>query len=357
MKKFLSKQKNGNWYLYYEDENGKRCKVTTKTKKKGEANQFLVEFGKTFFKDFNFTLEECIEKYIKFKKHLLAKHTIIDITSTLKEFQKLLDNKKIREITQEDINDYIIFISKKNIKSAVLVKITKVQTFFKFCVFSKYIVNNFYFEKPKATQKEKEFLTVQEFNKIIVNCKNKDLEDVLTVGFFTGLRISEIISLTWSNINFTIKRIILNNENFTTKNKKTRRISITNVVYYILKRRYNFKNNDFVFTHRNKKWDVGGLQVLTRKFFDKMVIDKKITYHNLRHSYASNLLLAGVSPAYIAKLLGHSDLSTMLSYSHVVDDLKDVADVFNSYCDSFNNNQETTKVEKTIIENLDISKN
>jgi len=202
---FLNKRDNGYWQIIYYNEKGKRTAVSTKTKNFNMASVKFNEFKKDYLlcgKDL--FLNEVIEKFLNYRESNSSRSTLIHFKSTLNEFSVFLSNKRIKKIIQEDINNYSIFLFKKkeNEPSAINVKMSRVKIFFDFVLKYKYINETFDFAKIRVTEKEREFLTFEEFKKLLQYCKNKDMQDIVVIAFLTGLRISEVVNLTWDNIDF-----------------------------------------------------------------------------------------------------------------------------------------------------------
>ncbi|MHB8579913.1 MAG: tyrosine-type recombinase/integrase [Ignavibacteriaceae bacterium] len=190
--------------------------------------------------------------------------------------------------------------------------------------------------------------------------ENDVVRDVAVIGFYTGMRLNEIVNLKWKNVDLNNKIITVGDEEFTTKGKEQRFIPICDEAMEVLKRRsgiMEFWNNG-----RGKKEKASGNPIcqadgeatpeggparilpmmqretlfgyvfckskgvkFTGDYFSKRFksacikagIDKSIHFHSLRHSFASNLVQKGVSLYKIKELLGHSSITTTEIYSHL----------------------------------------
>jgi len=324
---FKSKQKNGYWYIIYFDKNGKRRKKTTKTKNCNVADMILTKFKKDYFTECkDLSLGEVISKFLEFKKNYYTDRTYKDHACIYKEFLNFNNNKKIKKITQEDINNYTVFLFKKaNSPVTINMKLSLIKILFDFSLDNKYTNEIFKFTKTKTIiKKEKEFLTFNDFEKLLKCCTCKDLSDVITVTYLTGMRLQEAINLEWDNINFSDKYILLDNQKFITKTKINRTLPLTNIAYSILSRRYDTKENNLVFTYKGKKWWITTLQKHFKILTNNVFTNRNISFHNLRHSYATNLVLSSVPIAKVAKLLGHASINSTMTYTHIdYNDLKD----------------------------------
>ena len=202
-------------------------------------------------------------------------------------------------------------------------------------------------ESPKIENKLPEVLTEDEIKRLIssVNLdsefgqRNKTIIEVL---YGTGIRVSELVELKLSNIFF--KENILK---VTGKGNKERfvplgRIALIEIKKYLNDRdklKINSKFSDILFLNRY------GRQ-LTRSMIFKVIndssknaeIDKKISPHTLRHSYATHLLKNGADLRTIQLILGHESITTTEIYTHL--DTFHLEDVLKKYHPRENKNQD-----------------
>jgi len=202
-------------------------------------------------------------------------------------------------------------------------------------------------ESPKIENKLPEVLTEDEIKRLIssVNLdsefgqRNKTIIEVL---YGTGIRVSELIELKLSNIFF--KENILK---VTGKGDKERfvplgKIALVEIKKYLNDRdklKINSKFSDILFLNRY------GRQ-LTRSMIFKVIndssknaeIDKKISPHTLRHSYATHLLKNGADLRTIQLILGHESITTTEIYTHL--DTFHLEDVLKKYHPRENKNQD-----------------
>ena len=314
---FLSRQKSGVWSIIYFNESGKRTKKTTKTKNEKEAKSVLEKFKKEYLNsDFNMTFENLVKNFLDVRSNSYSRNNIENYKSTVKEFNMFIKNKIINTLTQRDINNYFIYLNKKDKPSSVNIKMIRLSVLFRFALDSEFINKSFVFERIKVHQKEKEFLSFQEYNKILQNCKNIDLQDIIDITVNTGLRISEATSLQWEDVDFD-NRILIIGRSFITKTKKIRDVPLNDSSYNILLKRFYIKTNDFIFTHKGERWSNSTLQIAFKKLVKNLIPYKSLSFHNLRHSFASNMIKAGCDVIEVAKLLGHENVASTMVYTHI----------------------------------------
>ena len=169
------------------------------------------------------------------------------------------------------------------------------------------------------TDKEQEAL-INIFNTRYFNSvKNKTL---VILDLNTGLRLSELIDLRWKDINLTTGQLKV----VQGKGNKDRMLWIDDDTIEVLKD-WRIKQSDklgeceYVFNTASKKQlDSRGIRRMIEEYSIKAGITKHVTPHTLRHSYATDLLRATNNIIKVQKALGHSDISTTMIYTHIVDD-------------------------------------
>ena len=156
------------------------------------------------------------------------------------------------------------------------------------------------------------------------------MRDITITAFYTGMRLNELMKLTWRNVDLTTRIITVGDEDFTTKGRNQRYIPICEEVLAILSKRlpkvhkvHNEKS--YVFCKPNGFPFTGDfISKMFKRTCKAAGIDKAIHFHSLRHSFASNLAQRGISLYTIKELLGHSSISTTEIYSHLnMDSLKE----------------------------------
>ncbi|MBM7869225.1 integrase/recombinase XerD [Clostridium pascui] len=178
-----------------------------------------------------------------------------------------------------------------------------------------------------SNKKIPEFLTEQEQQQLI-NVFNvryfNSLRNRTMIKLFlsTGLRLSEMIDLQWNHINLMTGQLKV----VEGKGSKDRILWISDEMIEELrlwkeKQVEKLGKCEFVFTNRDKgQLKDRDVREMVANYADKAGITKKISPHVLRHTYATDLLRATKNIRLVQKALGHSDLSTTMIYTHIVDD-------------------------------------
>jgi len=325
---FLSKR-NGIWYLFYSNSNGKRKSISTRTRKKSEAIKFLTRFSDEIKKRDNSSvipikLQDFINLYLRDSDRIHTYKTAKDFERELNMLLQEVGNFYLSEITPKLLSEYV---RKRGQKSIYVHSkcLRYLKAIFNWAVQQQYLTENPCKNiKPiKIPEKQPLFLSKSDFQSLLNATDNKDLKDIVIFAVNTGLRKGEIISLQWSQINFQGRYVILDNENHTTKSKKVRTIPLNMTAFEVLNKRKNL-NHKFVFSLNGDAINPDFVCKQFKKCVIKAGLNSKLKFHSTRHTFASWLVQRGVSIYEVSKLLGHSDIKTTEIYSHLrADDLID----------------------------------
>ena len=273
-------------------------------------------------------------KYLQYQKNY-SLHTITSYEEDIKEFLEYIKSENINmfKITYDDIRFYLMHLSKKkDINSTISRKISALRSFYKYLQNNNKIDNNPFtlINLPKKDKKLPRFFFYNELEELFNTPKlNTPLGQrdrlILEMLYATGVRVSELVSIRISDISdHTIK--ILG------KGNKERIVRFGDYCDEILKMYLNdghYKLNadsDYLFLNNNgEQLTDRGVRYLLDKIISKTTIEKKISPHMLRHSFATHLLNEGCDILTVQELLGHESLSATAIYTHVTNDrLKDV---------------------------------
>lgn len=321
----LTKVKTGYYYIFYKAENGKPNKASTHTKNKREALIFLSKFQETLEqkKNKNYRggqlLTEVIRDYLRNVCTYYTNKTYLDYKTTFKYFQSYLK----REICLNDIDTNLIqeyLSNRKNITSIYAYRkdYINLKAFFNYAISKDYIKEN-PLKKIKSIripQKFPKYFTDQEIKSFIEVIDDKDFMDIILFALHTGIRQGEIINLKWKQIDFEMNNLIVTStENFVTKNKRARIIPLNKEALRIIENRN--RDTEFVFTYKNEKIKADYLQMRFKKWIITSAVNSKLSFHSLRHTFASNLVSKGISIYHVSKLLGHSSVETTQIYANL----------------------------------------
>ncbi len=272
-------------------------------------------------------LSEGIEK---FKGHLelldYSPSTIERYVRDLTTFKSWLEKLQNGQVYVEDITDVIIEEFITGLKNKNYAPTSRSRYFYTFRSFYKFafkkgIVDkniSLLLEQGRLPVKEREYLTQEEVEALVKAIDHRLVALVVKFLAFTGLRISECLSLRVVDINFETNIIKV----IEGKGRKDRSIPIHEellplLIDYINNWRDAYGSDYFFATTRTGGLSNNYVNAVIRKAAGKLGWNRKISCHLLRHSFASNLVKKKVGLVEIQKLLGHSSLSTTSVYTHV----------------------------------------
>lgn len=198
-------------------------------------------------------------------------------------------------------------------------------------------------ELASVKRKQVTFLNRDELNKLFNQPKTNNIiglrdKSILELLFSSGLRVSELISLNKDSINFEKKEFVIRG-----KGQKDRPVFVSDeavkwIKEYLLKRQDQTKALFIQYSnHQNKPDNSGNYKRLTTRSVQRLVnkyalmagINKHVSPHVLRHSFATNLLMNGADIRSVQTMLGHSNIATTQIYTHITDaHLKEVYQKF-----------------------------
>lgn len=256
-------------------------------------------------------------------------NTVKAYESDLLSFQKFLNNKDISRVSSEDIQKYMHSFGDKTDKTLARA-LTTLRMFYDFLIRRNIIKESPMdgIASPKIGKYLPDVLSIDEVDRLLDIKPKNNFEFrnkcILELLYSTGLRISELVSLKFENINLDdslikvmgkgSKEIIVPLNDITTDYLKE---YIEKIRPEMLKK----VQTDYIFLNNHGK-------VLTRQAVFKMIkkraleanIKKNISPHTLRHSFATHMLSNGADIRFIQELLGHSDIATTEIYTHIANE-------------------------------------
>jgi len=245
----------------------------------------------------------------------ISKNSKYTLRNYLKANEDLLNfsNKTPEEI---DINEIKSFMAEKVSKmsaSSVIVFLSAIKYAF-LTILNKDVTQGI--KRPKKERKIPSVLTKDEVKRLLEVLPSKKSKLMVSLVYACGFRVSELANLKTSNLDFKEKVGYLRQA----KGKKDR---IFNIPLFLIQdlekqtKEQQTNNQEYLFSGPNGKLSDRNLQQIVRHAAKKAGINKKISPHTLRHSFATHLLENGVDIRKIQELLGHADLSTTQIYTHI----------------------------------------
>jgi len=310
---------------------------------KSEAKQWVISALKELEKNitlnidlYNVTFKEFKDTFIIDKTDSIQWNTLDVYEKAFKRF-KALEDIKVKDIKNLDVQKIINWM----LKNGCQVSTAKTYLYrLKTCLSSAVNDYNIILVNPikkitfpkENNNKEKYALNNVECANLLIKIANKSTKYYIftILGLKCGLRASEIVGLTWSCIDFKNKTILIEKQWKYDKDKKCygfgslksnnsyRSIPVSNFIITELKR---YKSS-FPIGMDNRVLKYATTDSITshlRKEFHRLGFD--ISPHNLRHTYATNLISKGLDLRTVANFMGHSMQETIKTYSHVTTDM------------------------------------
>ena len=279
-------------------------------------------------------LEEYL-KYLKYQKNY-SQETIDSYEEDLVEFLDFLgrENLELLDVKYEDVRFFLMELDKKNNKaSTVSRKLSSLRGFYKFLMNKDYMKTNPFalIKTPRKEKKLPRFFYYNEleemFNSIdISNALGQRNRLILEVLYASGVRVSELVNIKLKDINDEEVKVL-------GKGNKERITRIGDYAREILDlylsdgyKELNKKNSEYIFLNKDgDKLTTRGVRYILEQVIKNTTINKKISPHMLRHSFATHLLNEGCDILSVQELLGHESLTATAIYTHVTTDrLKEV---------------------------------
>lgn len=271
--------------------------------------------------------------YLAFEKGLTA-NTQAAYKRDLNKFLHFLGEHRQtahswNEVGKKDIISFLAWEMDGGATYATVARsLSSIKSFYKFMVMENYLTINptTDLETPKIKRKLPQVLSIEEVDKLLEQCNVMlplGLRDraMLELMYGTGLRVSELLSLQIDDINFTAGFL-----RCLGKGRKERIIPVNNSSILWVERYLGHARNTLLKGRQERSMFLNAHgRPLTRQGFFKLLsqyaeksgIQKEITPHTLRHSFATHLLENGADLRAVQEMLGHADISTTQIYTHV----------------------------------------
>ena len=162
------------------------------------------------------------------------------------------------------------------------------------------------------------YLTVDEMHRLIKSAPTERIRNVIIVALNTGMRKSEIMNLKWEDIDLNDNFIYIRNS----KNKEGRQIPMNDTLIELFT---NMEKTSKEHAFLNRKGDqYRDIRKPFQKALDNAGI-KNFRFHDLRHTFASHMVMIGAEIITVSKLLGHKSIEMTMRYAHLSPEHKALA--------------------------------
>ena len=279
-------------------------------------------------------MEKQVKLFLSFLKDdkKLSENTLQSYRRDIEQYEKYVSENKINylKVTEETITDYMEYLREENKKESTISRsLASIRSFYQYLIRTKKIKKDptSKIESPKINKRVPNILTSKEVELLLDQPKDVDLKGtrdkaMLEFAYATGMRVTEMISLNIDDVKLDEGYVVCKGRN------KSRNIPLGSMSLKALKE-YMEDSRPYLIRDEEEPAlfvNISGTR-LTRQGFWKIVkyykeqahIEKDITPHVLRHSFATHLLQNGADLKAIQTMLGHSDISSTQVYMQFQD--------------------------------------
>ncbi|MEF2175990.1 MAG: site-specific tyrosine recombinase/integron integrase [Candidatus Absconditabacteria bacterium] len=286
-------------------------------------------------------LKELYISYLEVEKNA-SKKTIENYNLWINRFIEYSGNVKANEVNKVLILNYRKHLQKKGLSlKTINYHIVSLRAFFKFLLRNDIdVISPDKLELAKTSPRTVNYLEEKEIEKLLLmpdeyekkHIKKIRDKTILLILFGSGLRVSELINLKHNNIKLESNQFWVIG-----KGSKLRAVFMIEKAKKALEEYLNMKASDseYIFSslsnnNVNKPLNRVSIEKIVKRYARLAGIQKKVTPHTLRHSFATSLLLKGADIRSVQTLLGHSSITTTQIYTHIADvHLQKIHDLLN----------------------------
>ena len=326
----MAVRKRGNrWFVDVYLPNGKRYRKMVGTKKQADEVELRISSeimeGKWDLREKDITFGEFLPGYFDYTSSVKAKSTHSNDRYRIEaHIVPCFGDTSLRSIAPKMVDKY----KAKRIKegasnNTVNHELVCLSHIMKMAIRWRYVEQNpvASVEKLKVPKRSPRFLSLDEIDRLLEASRRSYIYPIIMTALHTGMRKSELLNLKWADIDFNQGTVTVQpKEDWNTKNYKPRTVFLTPILYEMLqehrRNRIEFAVvSKYVFTYKGARIK-NGIDTTLRKVVKKAGLEN-VTLHTFRHTFASQLALAGVPLRDIQELMGHQSFQTTLQYAHL----------------------------------------
>lgn len=238
--------------------------------------------------------------------------------------------QKLRDVDGEEVKSFLGFLGTQNYsKSTIARKLATLRSFYKFCLRRGYVKAHplAAIRTPKQEKRLPKFLELEQITKLLGAPDTNTLlgardRAMLEVLFSTGVRVSELVDLNFSDVDFEGGTIRVRGKGKKQRTTPVGETAIAAIKRYLDLRRADarsatFDQNALFVNKHGQRLSTRSVRRKLDKYLTEAGLDPTISPHTLRHSFATHLLSRGADLRSVQELLGHQSLSTTQIYTHL----------------------------------------
>jgi len=310
----LFKRENGVWYVEFE----RNVRRSLRTKNRDEAYRLFKKLQREYLKgnvevhlkskSDKIKLSQFFDEYLSWCEKARAERTYQKAEEVSKKFLEYIGDLTLSTLSRKHLDKYVSYmINLGYSRTTVNVHIRTLKSILSKAVEWEYLEKNPFsgYKALKVQERPPAFLLPEDIEKVEQVIEDPDWLFVFRLFVYTGMRKGEVASLKWEDVDLDREVIVVKK----TKNYRTRVIPIHPKLLSMLKERYGRGSKVCPFTYHTLS---GGIKnILTKAGFSHLRL------HDLRHTFASLLVMKGVDLRTVQELLGHEDYKTTEIYAHL----------------------------------------
>jgi integrase len=321
------------WCVYITFPNGRRFRKVVGTKKQAEEvhrklKNEMVEGRWELWENEDILFSDLAGEYLEYARANKAKNTFrVDRCRIKTHLLPYFGNTSLSCITPQMVEVYKQMRLRDGVTpNTVNHELTILSHMMRMSIKWGYIDKNVvsHVDKMKLPEKPKRFLSQSEIQRLTEAAEGSHIHPLIVTALHTGMRKSELFNLKWSDVDFSRDMITVQaKDDWHTKNYRSRVLQLTPRLYQALRdhRKQHLElgvKSEYIFTYQGHRLKSN----IKRSFAG--VLEKaqltNVTLHTLRHTFASQLVMAGVSLREVQVLMGHQSYETTLQYAHMSED-------------------------------------
>ncbi|MCF6335455.1 MAG: tyrosine recombinase [Spirochaetales bacterium] len=249
-----------------------------------------------------------------------------------------LNDREFREINSREVRAFVGELNRRNLKESSINRvISSIKSFYKYCVRYEFISSN-PFASVRSLSNTRKIPDILTFIEIDMMLKMTDstftgIRDrmILELLYSTGCRVSELTGIGLKEIDLEKRMILVRGKGGKSRWVFLTRSSAESITDYLPLRKNNLagqgENIKDTLILNKKGFGISerGIRFIVEKYINAIGVDKHVSPHTFRHTFATHLLNNGAGIRVVQEMLGHSSISTTQIYTHVgIDRLKGV---------------------------------
>jgi integrase len=317
-------KKGDNWYIDFYADGQRKREMVGPSKREAELvlgkRKAAVRENKYFDvkKQKKIKLEVFAVEYMNYSKTNKSIRTYEkDVTSVMSNLVPFFKGKYLHEVVPKLVEKYKAMRKEKVKPSTVNKELSALNAMLNRAVEWGYIEKNpaSSVKKLKEIMPVPRFLSLEECRRLLESATGH-VYHIVATALYTGMRLSELLNLEWQDIDFKNQSIRVDNKSdHHTKNYEPRSVPMNSYLSSVLKKIPRHLKSSYVFCTTN-----GEKFTKIRNGFNATLKRAEIEhcrFHDLRHTFASHLVMDGCDLRTVQQLLGHKDIKMTMRYSHL----------------------------------------